>query len=101
MIKDLLNVLKKDSLMDQAYEKTYEMIDITFEMYKEIQNRLRDDAKYKFSFDIRDQDIAINKYEREVRRNVLTHLSESDSWKRVHYCACNICQVGVDSFEVS
>jgi len=77
MIKDLLNILKKDSLMDQAYEKTYEMIDITFEMYKEIQNRLRDDAKYKFSFDIRDQDIAINKYEREVRRNVFNHLCVS------------------------
>jgi phosphate uptake regulator len=43
-------------------------------MYKEIQNRLRDNAKYKFSFDIRDQDIAINKYEREVRRNVYNHL---------------------------
>ena len=34
----------------------------------------REDAKYKFSFDIRDQDIAINKYEREVRRNVFNHL---------------------------
>ena len=74
MIKELINIFKKDSLMDQAYERTYEMIDITFEMYKEIQNRLRDDAKYKFSFDIRDQDIAINKYEREVRRHVFNHL---------------------------
>ena len=74
MIKELINIFKKDSLMDQAYERTYEMIDITFDMYKEIQNRLRDDAKYKFSFDIRDQDIAINKYEREVRRHVFNHL---------------------------
>ena len=74
MIKELINIFKKHSLMDQAYERTYEMIDITFEMYKEIQNRLRDDAKYKFSFDIRDQDIAINKYEREVRRHVFNHL---------------------------
>jgi phosphate uptake regulator len=43
-------------------------------MYKEIQNRLREDAKYKFSFDIRDQDISVNKYEREVRRKVFNHL---------------------------
>jgi Na+/phosphate symporter len=63
--------------MDQAYERTYEMIDITFDMYKEIQNRLRHDAEYKFSFDIRNQDIAINKYEREVRRNVFNHLCVS------------------------
>ena len=60
--------------MDKAYERTYEMIDIAHDMYKEIQSRLRDDAKYEFSFDIRDQDIAINKYEREVRRNVFNHL---------------------------
>jgi len=74
MIKELINIFKKDSLLDQAYERTYEMIDITCSMYKEIQLRLRDDAKYKFTFDIRDQDIAINKYEREVRRNVFNHL---------------------------
>jgi Na+/phosphate symporter len=74
MIKEIINIFKKDSLMDQAYERTYEMIDITFDMYKEIQNRLRSDAEYKFSFDIRDQDIAVNKYEREVRRNVFNHL---------------------------
>jgi Na+/phosphate symporter len=77
IIRDLLNIFKKDSLMDQAYERTYEMIDITFDMYKEIQNRLRDNAEYKFSFDIRNQDIAINKYEREVRRNVFNHLCVS------------------------
>jgi len=77
MIKEIINIFKKDSLMDQAYERTYEMIDITFDMYKEIQNRLRANAKYKFSFDIRNQDIAINKYEREVRRNVFNHLCVS------------------------
>jgi phosphate transport system protein len=74
MIKELLNIFKKDSLMDQAYKRTYEMIDITHTMFIEIQNKLRNDAKYKFSFDIRDKDIAINKYEREVRRNVFNHL---------------------------
>jgi len=74
MIKEIINIFKKHSLMDQAYERTYEMIDIAFNMYKEIEIRLRDNAKHKFSFDIRDQDIAINKYEREVRRNVFNHL---------------------------
>ncbi len=77
MIKEIIKIFKKHSLMDQAYERTYKMIDITFDMYKEIQNRLRKDAGYKFSFDIRDQDIAVNKYEREVRRNVFNHLCVS------------------------
>ena len=77
MIKDIIGIFKKDNLMDQAYERTYEMIDITCDMYMEIQKRLRSDAGYKFSFDIRNQDIAINKYEREVRRNVFNHLCVS------------------------
>jgi phosphate uptake regulator len=61
--------------MDQSYERTFQMIDITFEMYKEIRKRLRSDKKYKFSFDIRNQDMEVNKYEREVRRNVFNHLT--------------------------
>ena len=77
MIKEIINVFKKHSLMDQSYERTYEMIDIAFNMYKEIQTRLRENAKYQFSFNILDQDIAINKYEREVRRNVFNHLCVS------------------------
>jgi Na+/phosphate symporter len=77
MIKELISIFKKDSLIDQAYERTYQMIDITYDMYKEIKMRLRDNADYKFSFDIRNQDIAINKYEREVRRNVFNHLCVS------------------------
>ena len=74
MIKEIINIFKKDSLMDQAYERTYEMIDITFNMYKEIENRLRDNAKYKFSFDIRDQDIAINKRRSGIDCSVLASL---------------------------
>jgi Na+/phosphate symporter len=77
MIKDIIKIFKNHTLMDQAYERTYEMIDITSDMYKEIRNRLRFDADYQFSFDIRNQDIAINKYEREVRRNVFNHLCVS------------------------
>jgi Na+/phosphate symporter len=77
MYKDLLTIFKKDSLLDMAFARTYEMIDITSKMYEEVRIRLRKDAKYKFSFDIRDQDIAVNKYEREIRRKVFNHLCVS------------------------
>ncbi len=77
MYKELLNIFRKDTLLDIAYERSYEMLEITCEMFREIKKRLREDEKYKFSFDIHDQDIAINKYEREVRRNVFNHLCVS------------------------
>lgn len=74
MFKELLTIFNKDTLLDRAYKRSYEMIDITSKMFREIQKRLREDGTYKLSFDVRDQDIAVNKYEREVRRNVFNHL---------------------------
>jgi phosphate uptake regulator len=74
MFKQLLNIFKKGTLLDKAFDRSCEMIDITHEMFKEIRKQLRVDKNYKFSFDIRDQDIAVNKYEREVRRHVFNHL---------------------------
>jgi len=77
MYKELLTIFKKDSLLDIAFARTYEMIDITGKMYHEVIKRLRKDKKYTFSFDIRDQDLAVNKFEREVRRRVFNHLCVS------------------------
>ena len=71
MYKDLLAIFKKDSLLDMAFDRTYEMIDITGEMYHEVKKRLREDKNYQFSFDIKDQDLEVNKFEREVRRKVV------------------------------
>jgi phosphate uptake regulator len=75
MYKELIALFKKDSLLDKAYRQSYEMLDLTFKMYKEIRRLLREEDNSDFSFDIRDKDIAVNRYEREVRRNVFNHLS--------------------------
>jgi phosphate uptake regulator len=44
-------------------------------MYEASRNILRDEDNTKLPFDIRKTDRKINKFEREVRRNVLTHLT--------------------------
>ncbi len=77
MYKELLTIFKKDSLLDMALDRTYEMIDITGKMYHEVKKRLREDKNYQFTFDIKDQDIEVNKFEREVRRKVFNHLCVS------------------------
>lgn len=74
MYKDLLTILKKNSLLEGAFSRSFEMIDITGKMFHEVIKRLREDRNYQFSFDIRDQDIAVNKFERQVRRDVFNHL---------------------------
>lgn len=77
MIKELLKIFKGDSLIDKAFQQSYEMLDITKEMFVEASNSLRHREHNKLKTTIYDQDIAVNKYEREVRKNVFNHLTVS------------------------
>lgn len=74
-MKELLAIFKKDNLIDQAFQRTYEMMDITREMFMEAKRNLREEDTNKLTINIYDQDIAVNKFEREVRRKVLSHLA--------------------------
>lgn len=76
-MKELLAIFKKDNLIDQAYKRTYEMIDITQQMFLEAKRSLREENNNRLTINIYDQDIAVNKFEREVRRKVLSHLAVS------------------------
>jgi hypothetical protein len=41
-MKELLAIFKKDSLIDQAFQRTYEMMDITRKMFMEAKRNLRE-----------------------------------------------------------
>ena len=73
-MKELLAIFKKDNLIDRAFQRTYEMMDITQNMFLEAKRSLREEDTNRLTINIYDQDIAVNKFEREVRRNVLSHL---------------------------
>ena len=75
MIKELMKIFKGDSLLDKAWKQSYEMLDITKDMFIEGMKSLRDRDHNKLETMIYDQDIAVNKYEREVRKNVFNHLT--------------------------
>ncbi len=77
MFKQLLSIFQKDTLMDQAYRRSFEMLDITREMFLKAKNSLRHTESNYVDVDIYDRDIEVNKYEREVRRNVFNHLAVS------------------------
>jgi len=76
-MKELLAIFKKDNLIDLAFQRTYEMMDITQNMFLEVKRSLREEDTNRLTKDIYDQDIAVNKFEREVRRKVLSHLAVS------------------------
>lgn len=77
MLKKLLTILTQDTLIDKAYQRSFEMLKQTREMFIQAQHSLRETDDNNVQVDIYNQDIEINKFEREVRRNVMNHLITS------------------------
>lgn len=64
-----------ENLLDIAFDTTLTMLEYDHKMYVASKETLRESDTDELPFDIKSLDRQINKYEREVRRNVLTHLS--------------------------
>jgi len=60
--------------MDQAYRRSFEMLEITRDMFLKSKESLRFREDNEIDLDVRDKDLKVNKYEREVRRKVFNHL---------------------------
>jgi phosphate uptake regulator len=75
MFKKWLAIFKKDTLMDHAYERSFDMLDITLDMFREARESLRKREDSEIDLGIKDKDKEVNKYEREVRRMVFNHLA--------------------------
>jgi len=54
------------------------MLKSDWQMFREAVKSLRESDTAELDFDIEEKDIKINKFEREVRKKVLTHLAVSD-----------------------
>jgi phosphate uptake regulator len=74
MFKKWMAIFKKDDLMDQAYHRSFMMLELTREMFIKARESLRQREDNEVDIDIKDRDLEINSYEREVRRNVFNHL---------------------------
>ena len=80
MLRELLNIFRRGDLISQAVNDSYAMLSDCHEMFTESVKSLHldlDDAS-QVTFDIYQKDKQINKYEREVRKNVFTHLTVCD-----------------------
>jgi Na+/phosphate symporter len=76
MWRELIKLWRQDNLLKQAWEQSFEMLKIDQEMFLEAHRVLRGDlSAKKINEEIRKKDKIVNKYEREVRRKVLTHLT--------------------------
>lgn len=75
MFKQLFKIFKSSSLLDQAYKSSFEMLELTFEMYLKSQKILRETHDVDSEANVREMDIKVNKFERQVRRHVFRHLA--------------------------
>ena len=75
MLKELLAIFNKDSQLDAAFNRSYEMLDIIKEMFLQAKQTLRETDTDQLHTSVYGLDKKVNKYEREVRKEVLMHLS--------------------------
>jgi len=81
MFRQWLEIFKKDTLMDRAYKRSFMMLDLTRDMFLKAKESLRFREDCEVDVNIKDKDQEINRYEREVRRNVFNHLAVGGTTK--------------------
>lgn len=75
MIRDILKLLSKDNLQVQALTECYEMIELCEKMVTASVDSLRNRDDAQMEENVYDMDKKLNRFERDVRRKVMTHLS--------------------------
>ncbi|MCP4569664.1 MAG: hypothetical protein GY841_18960 [FCB group bacterium] len=77
MFQFLRELFSADNLLKEAFDASADMLREDYIMFEESVRSLRHSGSSELKFDIYAADKKINKYEREVRRMVLTQLSVS------------------------
>lgn len=75
MFNKFKELFGSENLLEAAFATTLKMLESDLKMYQASCATLRTTDTAELPFDIRKMDRRINKYLREVRRNVLTHLT--------------------------
>ncbi len=77
MWKQIFQLFRKDSLTDEAFKEAIIMLKTSHIMFTDAVASLRE--KGRLEYDIYERDRQINKYERSVRRKIVTHLAISQN----------------------
>lgn len=75
MFKEFLDLFRKGDQLQQAFDRSHEMLEEDREMFEAAVRSLRQQADARLEIDIYAKDQLINAYQREVRRKVFTHLA--------------------------
>ena len=75
IIKDVVNLWKAEDLLSQAWNRSYEMMELSREIFNKAVIYLRNGENIETLIALKKRDREINAFQQEVRRKVLTHYS--------------------------
>ena len=75
IIKDVVNLWKAEDLLSQAWNRSYEMMELSREIFNQAVIYLRNGENIETLKALKKRDREINAFQQEVRRKVLTHFS--------------------------
>ncbi len=73
IIKDIINLWKAEDLLSQAWTRSYEMMELSREIFNQAIKYLRRKENIETLKALKKRDREINAFQQEVRRKVLTH----------------------------
>ncbi len=73
IFRDVINLWKKEDLLSQAWNRSYEMLGLSHEIFKQAVRFLGSGENIETLKALKKRDQEINEFQREVRRKVLTH----------------------------
>ena len=72
---EILSVWRKEDLLSEAWEKSLEMLDLSHNMFVKAVKKSKKQESLSVLKQLKNRDKEINKYQREVRRKIITHVS--------------------------
>lgn len=77
LFKDILNLWKSEGLLEQSWKESYEMLQLSREIFLQAVDHLHSGGNTKILKALKRRDKEINDFHRDVRRKVMTHYSVS------------------------
>ena len=72
---EILSVWRKEDLLSEAWEQSLEMLDLSHNMFVKAVKKSKKQESLSVLKQLKNRDKEINKYQREVRRKIITHFS--------------------------
>ena len=76
-MKELLYIFHKQSEIDKIVQEAIALLEMEFEMFKQVTKTLRQSNRCETDIDIKAEDKKINRFQMDSRRRIFTHLAVS------------------------